>query len=99
MSARRSERTRVTRRFMRNTEPAVAVAYLRFNLLVGAANAVASVEQKERLKQIPDLIRAGAELRKLRKLGALVLEIMGPEWVPGPEWMEQIEALATKEEA
>jgi hypothetical protein len=96
MSARRSERTRVTRRFMRNTEPAVAVAYLRFNLLVGAANAVASVEQKERLKQIPDLIRAGAELRKL---GALVLEIMGPEWVPGPEWMEQIEALATKEEA
>ena len=87
--ARRREK-RELRAFVRNTDPAVFLAYSRMNLLVGAASADATPEQQLRLEEIPDLVKRGIEPRVI---GALVFDIMGDDWSPSPEWAERLGAV------
>lgn len=86
----RKLRRRQAKAFVKGADPKQVTAYLSFNLLVGAAAADASPEQHTQLEQIPELIKQGEDIRKL---AALVFDIMGVEWSPGPEWMQKIEAL------
>lgn len=86
-SIRRRRDKREARSFARNTDPAVFLAYSRMNLLVGAANADATDAQKERLNEIPDLVRRGIAPKLV---GALVFDIMGDDWQPSPEWMVRL---------
>lgn len=86
MRARQSKGTQLAH----NIDPAMLARFLSFNLLMGSAAADATDAQRARLQEIPDLLREGAELRKL---SALVFDIMGSDWAPGAEWMAHIEAL------
>jgi len=63
-------------------------------LFIGSANAMATPEQRQRMKDeaLPPLHdKSLSASQAYRAAMEKTIEIMGPDWVPGDEWLTVIE--------
>ena len=89
----RKLRRKQAREWAESNWPAIR-AGLVFNLVVGAAVADATPEQKTKLDLLPAFLEKGKSFPELLQF---TFAVMGEDWQPGPEWQRQIDSITSEE--